>query len=180
MAAHLRARMERAERQFGEWSSVHGVQMLRVTLGFVFVWFGVLKFCPGLCDVEVLAGKTVQLLTLGLIPIKICVAMLGVLECGIGAMLMVGRAMRATVICLLLHLSGTFLPMVLYPGETWKHFPYAPTLVGQYILKNLILMSAAVVVGTSAFSRSSVLTLVPMPKRRAVSRPTIHRTIGVN
>jgi hypothetical protein len=46
-------------------------------------------------------------------------------------MLMAGRAMRLTTICLMLHLRGTFLPLVLSPGDTWKHFPYAPTLVAR-------------------------------------------------
>jgi uncharacterized membrane protein YkgB len=153
------------ERGFGEWASTHGVDILRVALGIVFVWFGVLKFCPGLCDVEVLAAKTMQVLTLGLVPVRICVWTLGAAECGIGAGLISGRSMRLVTACLLLHLAGTFLPMAMFPGETWKHFPYAPTLVGQYILKNMVLMAAGVVVGASAFSRARARVLEFVPAR---------------
>jgi len=169
MIGLLRMRLEAAERGFGKWASTNGVTILRVTLGLIFVWFGVLKFCPGLCDVEVLAAKTMQALTLGLIPARVCICMLGVLECGIGVGLISRRWMRLTTVCLMLHLGGTFVAMGLFPGETWKHFPYAPTLVGQYILKNLILMAAGLVVGARAFAlqkaREPVLVVMPRPIR---------------
>jgi hypothetical protein len=48
-----------------------------------------------------------------------------------------------------LQLPGTFLPLVFFPSETWKHIPYAPTLEGQYIIKNLVLLSAGIVVGST-------------------------------
>ncbi|HEX5824942.1 MAG TPA: hypothetical protein VFY18_10845, partial [Candidatus Limnocylindrales bacterium] len=44
---------------------------------------------------------------------------------------------------------GTFLPLVFYPAETFTRFPYAPTLEGQYIIKNLVLIGAAMVVGAT-------------------------------
>jgi len=160
MTGYLRARLVGIERGFGEWASTNGVNILRVAVGIVFVWFGVLKFCPGLCDVEMLAAKTMQVLTLGLVPVRVCIWALGAVECGIGAGLIAGRAMRMTTVCLMLHLCGTFLPMVMFPGETWKHFPYAPTLVGQYILKNMVLLAAGVVVGAAAFARARAIAPV--------------------
>ena len=173
MIVRMRLGLEAMERGFAEWASTHGVAILRISLGIIFVWFGVLKLCPGLCDVEVLAGRTMQTLTWGLVPVKICIRMLALAECGIGAGLMFsptgGQWMRLTTMCLMLHLAGTFLPLVMFPGETWKHFPYAPTLVGQYILKNLVLMSAAVVVGARAFGRERVLGVVPIRPRRVAA-----------
>ena len=87
----------------------------------------------------------------------------------IGAGLISGRRLRLTTVCLMLHLGRTFVAMALFPGETWKHFPYAPTLAGQYILKNLILIAAGLVVGASAFARAKVrepaLVLVRRPTR---------------
>jgi len=56
--------------------------------------------------------------------------------------------------------------MALFPGETWKHFPYAPTLAGQYILKNLILMAAGLVVGVSAFAKAKAREPAPVRLRR--------------
>jgi uncharacterized membrane protein YkgB len=169
MMTALKIRVEETERAFGDWASAHGVEILRISLGIVFVWFGVLKFCPGLCDVELLAVKTMRALTFSLVPARICLAMLAAVECGIGVGLIAGRWMRLTTICLLLHLAGTFLPMMLFPGETWKHFPYAPTLVGQYILKNMVLVSAGLVVGAKAFRRTRVLKVVPIRARRVVA-----------
>jgi uncharacterized membrane protein YkgB len=165
MSNTSRNRLAKVEEAFGAWASERGVAMLRVTLGVVFVWFGVLKLCPGLCDVETLAARTMQLLTLGLIPARICLRILAMAECAIGAGLIAGRWMRVVTFCLMLHLSGTFLPMMLLPGETWKHFPYAPTLVGQSILKNIVLIAAAIVVGASAFAKAGVPVIVPMRRR---------------
>jgi len=166
MIGLLRARAEAAERGFGQWASTHGVAILRVSLGVIFVWFGVLKFCPGLCDVEVLAAKTMQVMMFGLVPAKVCIRILAIAECGIGIGLITRRCMRATTVVLMLHLLATLTPMVLFPGETWKHFPFAPTLVGQYILKNLVLLAAAMVVGASAFSHARILEFVPRQRGR--------------
>jgi uncharacterized membrane protein YkgB len=178
MIRQLRLRLEDMERAFGEWASMHGVEILRVSLGLIFVWFGVLKFCPGLCDVEVLAAKTMQALTFALLPAKICIRLLAIAECGIGAGLITGRWMRLTTVCLLLHLAGTFLPMVMFPAETWKLFPFAPTLIGQYILKNMILISAGLVVGASAFAREKVPRLAPMCPR--MPTPAWTQSIGIS
>ena len=161
VTAQLSAILHRAERRFGIWSSRRGVDLLRIALGLIFIWFGVLKFCPGLCDVEVLAAKTMQLLTFGFIPAKVCLTLLAVGECALGLALLTNRYKRATTLALLLHLTGTFLPMVLFPADTWKHFPYAPTLAGQYILKNIVLISATIVVGARAFLRKPAMRLLP-------------------
>jgi uncharacterized membrane protein YkgB len=175
MIRSMKMRLENWEQGYAEWASTHGVAILRVTLGLIFVWFGVLKFCPGLCDVEVLAGKTIHVLTLGLLPLKIGIWLLGFVECLIGVGLISGQAMRLTLFALMLHLAGTFLPMAIYPGETWKHFPYAPTLVGQYILKNLILLAAGVVVAGRVFGRATVLQMVPVRARRIAPARTLIR-----
>ncbi len=160
----IRVRLEGYEQGFGDWAAANGVRILRVALGIVFVWFGVLKFCPGLCDVEVMAA----------IPVKVCLCVLAVAETGIGILLIAGRAMRTTTICLMLHLCGTFLPMLLFPDETWKHFPYAPTLVGQYILKNMVLMAAAVVVAAGAFARSTARKAPPIRRSNLVPIRSFH------
>jgi hypothetical protein len=46
-------------------------------------------------------------------------------------------------------MMGTFLPLVFFPAETWTRFPYAPSLEGQYIIKNLVLLGAGIVVGAT-------------------------------
>ncbi len=154
-------RFDQAERAVGIWMSNYGVTLTRIALGVVFLWFGVLKFCPGLCDVEVLAQQTLGLMTFHLLSPAICIRVLALAECAVGMGLLTGRLPRTTILCLLLHLAGTFLPLVLFPAECWKHFPYAPTLVGQYILKNIVLMAAGAVVGAGAFLRVRVVRRAP-------------------
>jgi hypothetical protein len=44
---------------------------------------------------------------------------------------------------------GTMLPLVFFPSQTFSSFPFVPTLEGQYIIKNLVLVSAAIVVGAT-------------------------------
>lgn len=68
-------------------------------------------------------------------------------ECLIGIGLLTGRLLRATLLLLAVQMVGTMTPLVLFPGETFTQFPFAPTLEGQYIIKNLVLIGAAMVVG---------------------------------
>jgi hypothetical protein len=57
--------------------------------------------------------------------------------------------MRATLLLLVLQMLGTITPLFLFPAETFTQFPYAPTLEGQYIIKNIVLVSAAIVIGAT-------------------------------
>jgi hypothetical protein len=70
-------------------------------------------------------------------------------ECLIGVGLLSGKFLRGTLLLLFLQLPGTFLPLFFFPAETWKHVPYAPTLLGQYIIKNLVLVCAGLLVGAT-------------------------------
>ena len=67
----------------------------------------------------------------------------------IGLGLLTGLFMRATLALLFLQMLGTLTPLVLYPGETFVVFPYAPTLEGQYIIKNAVLIAGAVILGAT-------------------------------
>ena len=67
----------------------------------------------------------------------------------IGLGLLTGKLLRITLLTLFLQMAGTMLPLVLFPDETFRAFPYAPTLEGQYIIKNLVLIAAAIVVGAT-------------------------------
>jgi uncharacterized membrane protein YphA (DoxX/SURF4 family) len=70
-------------------------------------------------------------------------------ECIIGLGLITGRFMRIILLLLFVQMAGTITPLVLFPTEAWLHFPYAPTLEGQYIIKNLVLISAGLVIGAT-------------------------------
>jgi uncharacterized membrane protein YphA (DoxX/SURF4 family) len=127
----------------------HGVALLRISLGIVFFWFGVLKFFPGLSPAQDLASRTIAVLTFGVVQPHVAVPVLAVWECLIGLGLIVGIWTRAILALLFLQMLGTLTPIVLFPSEVFVRVPYAPTLEGQYIIKNLVLISAAIVVGAT-------------------------------
>ncbi len=125
------------------------ITLLRVSVGIIFVWFGFLKFFPGLSPAEELATKTVEVLSFGFVPPRAALIILAAWECAVGLGLILAIFLRTTLLLLWLQMAGTVAPMVMFPQEAFSHFPYAPTLEGQYIIKNLVLASAGIVVGAT-------------------------------
>ena len=132
------------------WLARHGISILRVGLGLVFLWFGLLKFVPGVSAAEDLAGRTIEILTFGLVSPSISIVMLAAWESVIGLGLVTGRYLRATLLLLVLQMLGTLTPLAFFPAETFARLPYAPTLEGQYILKNIVLIGAGLAIGATA------------------------------
>lgn len=147
-----------------------GVPFLRVSLGIVFFWFGVLKFFPGLSPADQLAARTISALTLGIVPGDIALLVLAVWECAIGLGLILGVFLRLTLLLLFLQMLGTFTPLLLFPDETFTRFPYAPTLEGQYIIKNLVLIAAGIIIGATV--RGGHVEPDPDPRRPLHLPPT--------
>jgi uncharacterized membrane protein YkgB len=131
------------------WMARHGVTLTRVALGIVFLWFGVIKFVPGWSPAADLATRTIGRLSFGAITPSIALPLLAAWETLIGLGLLSGRFLRVTLLLLFVQMPGTMMPLILFPAETFKAFPYAPTLEGQYIIKNLVLVSAAIVIGAT-------------------------------
>ena len=127
----------------------YAVPILRIALGIVFLWFGVLKFFPNLSPAEVLAGRTIEQLTFGVVQPNVSLPVLATWESLIGIGLIAGRWLRAVLFLLAVQMLGTLTPLVLFPSETFVVFPFAPTLEGQYIIKNIVLIGAAMVVGAT-------------------------------
>ena len=126
-----------------------GVPAVRMALGLVFLWFGALKLVPGLSPAEDLAARTIETLTGGAISSATSLPVLAIWESLIGLGLLTGRFLRATLLLLAVQMLGTLTPLFLFPAETFTRFPYAPTLEGQYIIKNVVLIAAAMVVGAT-------------------------------
>ena len=136
------------------WMNNYGLLLLRISVGVVFLWFGVLKFFPGVSAAQDLAIRTIQLLTFNLVPETLIINGLALWEVLIGIGLISGKFMRETLLLLFLQMIGTFTPIFLFPSEVFNYIPYAPTLEGQYIIKNIVIISAAIVLGGSLRSRS--------------------------
>ena len=118
-----------------------GHRLLRIALAVVFIWFGALK--PfGLSEANEMIARTVYWFD----P-DVFIPILGWWEVAIGVCLLLRPLIRVAIFLLLAQMGGTFLPLVILPDVTWLRFPYAPTLEGQYILKNLVIIAAALVIG---------------------------------
>lgn len=145
----MSARFDVVDARITNWMARHGLPLLRISLGIVFLWFGALKFFPGLSPAHDLAARTIETLSFGIVPATVSIPLLATWECLIGAGLLFGIFMRAVLLLLAVQMAGTLMPLVLFPTEVFTRIPYAPTLEGQYIIKNAVLISAAIVLGAS-------------------------------
>jgi uncharacterized membrane protein YkgB len=142
------------------WMDRTGSLLLRLSLAIVFGWFGLLKLF-GLCP---LGGFVCR--TLPFLPANACLTFLGAWEVVIGLCLLVPPLVRIGLGLLLLHLPGTVLPFLVLPQECFDPFPYGLTVEGQYIVKNLVLASAALTVAMrgNASSRRRGALAVALPE----------------
>ena len=133
--------LNRIDQRIAAVMEKYGVLLLRISLGIIFLWFGFLKIV-GVSEANELATRTVYW-----IRPDVFIPILAIWEMLIGIGLLFRPLVRAALFLLLLQMPGTFLPLILLPDVCWIHAPWAPTLEGQYIIKNLVLISAAIVVG---------------------------------
>lgn len=147
--AGLTARIDRIDAHIADWMARNSVSLLRVSLGVVFLWFGALKFFPSLSPAQDLAARTIEALSLGLVGPSLSLPALAAWECLIGLGLLWRRTTRAALLLMALQMLGTLTPLVLFPAEAFTRPPFAPTLEGQYIIKNLVLVSAGLVIGAT-------------------------------
>lgn len=125
-----------------------GIPFTRIGIGVVFLWFGALKLVPGLSPAEELVRNTIYFFD----P-EVFLPVLAVWEMLIGLGMITGKFMRLTILLLFLQMPGTALPLVLLPDAVWTQFPYGLTLEGQYIVKNLVIIGSALVIGGQVRAR---------------------------
>ena len=132
----------------------YGIILLRISVGIVFLWFGILKFFPNVSPAQGIATETIEILTFGILPQKSALIILAIWETLIGIGLIYGKYLRLILFLLFTQMFGTLTPLVIFPSETFTYFPFIPTLEGQYIIKNLILISAGLVVGATVNTKN--------------------------
>ena len=132
------------------WLTQNAMNLLRISIGIIYVWFGALKFFPNLSPADQLAKDTIYLITFGLITNNVSIILLALWETLLGVVLIVGVWRRAVFYILLLHMACTFVPLFFFVDVSFTNSPYAFTLVGQYIMKNLIIICAALVLNAYA------------------------------
>ena len=127
---------------------------MRASLGVIFIWFGILK--PfGISPAEPLLLATVRWLPL--FEPEAWLAVIGWWEVAIGVAFLFRSTLRIAIALLFLQMAGTFMPLVLLSEITFQpgRIPFAPTMEGQYIIKNLLILSAALVVGGTVRARAN-------------------------
>ena len=128
------------------------IPLARFAIFLVYFWFGFLKivgFSPATPLVQSLFEKT-----LGFMPFSTFYICFAVFEVAIGVMFLIRDFERPAIIMLGLHMITTAMPLVLLPNITWQAF-LVPTLEGQYIIKNILIIALAVVVGSRIMPLSS-------------------------
>ena len=141
------------------WLARNSPRFLRISLGFVFLAFGILKFFPGVSPAEEIAERTMSALTLGIVPDDLGRIIVAAMETAIGVCLLTGRWMRIGVALLGMAMVGVMSPLVLFPGDLFAGDFRAPTLLGQYVVKDIVLLAAANIVALR--ERGATIVLVP-------------------
>jgi uncharacterized membrane protein YkgB len=139
----VRKKAERLDERLRPLLARIGVPLLRISLGVVFLWFGFLK----IFDVSPVSGLVAN--TIYWFDPDVVVPALGVFEVFVGACLVAGRLMRIALPLLVLQMAGTFMVLVLLPDVAFRDGnPLLLTVEGEFVVKNLVLLSAALVIGS--------------------------------
>ncbi|MET9440500.1 DoxX family protein [Streptomyces sp. NPDC006610] len=145
--------------------------VLRVSVGVLYVWFGVLKFFPALSPAQDIATLVMSVLTHGMVPAEVSRPCLALMEVLIGVGLITGRLPALVLGTFFVHMAGVFATLVIVPAQVWSH-PLIPSLEGQYIIKNLVLVAACLSVAAAAARVPAGTGIVPEEELRLARCPS--------
>ena len=137
--------LDRLDAKVVEFMNTYATLIIRISLGIVFVWFGLLKII-GSSPVYNLTSQVVYWL-----PPELFVPLLGIWEVAIGVGLLLGRPLRVILSLLFIQLGGTFLVLIIRPEIAFQNGnPLLLTVEGEFVVKNLVLIAAGLAVGGTA------------------------------
>jgi uncharacterized membrane protein YkgB len=139
--------INRLDAKVTQWLTRNSVSLVRMSLGFVFLAFGLLKFFPDVSPAEAIAIRTTDALTLGIVEGDLARLFVAAMETAIGLSLLTGRYLRAGIALLGIAMVGVLSPLVLFPGDLFSREYNAPTLEGQYVVKDIVLLTSGLIVG---------------------------------
>ncbi|MFQ5948014.1 MAG: DUF417 family protein [Acidimicrobiia bacterium] len=147
----MQATFERIDRVIVDRLRRWSIPLLRIALGAVFLWFGALK----VLDVTPVADLVAR--TVYWVNADWFVPLLGIVEMLIGIGLLLGRALRLVLLLFMGQMLGTFLVMIILPEVAFQDGnPLKLTVEGEFVVKNLVLLAAGLVVGSTVRKRSAV------------------------
>lgn len=131
----------------------HGAMLLRASLALVFVWFGLLKIVGRSPVADLVAD------TLAVVPPDVAVRGLGLLEVAVGLLLLSDRTLRVALLVLWAQLVGTLGLFVLQPRLMFEDGnPFFLTVLGEFVVKNLVLIAAGIALGGTLGTRKRETT----------------------
>ncbi|CAG5075041.1 hypothetical protein DYBT9623_05557 [Dyadobacter sp. CECT 9623] len=142
-------RFEKLDSNINKWLVANSINILRFSMGLVFVGFGVLKFFNNISPIQSLATRTTNALTLGVFQGHGAMVFVATLECIIGLCFLSGMFLRVGVWLLALQMVGAMSPLLLYPAELFPGPVHSPTLEAQHIIKDIILIAAGMVIAST-------------------------------
>src|SRR5919197_2842817 len=126
--------------------------LARIAVFLVYAWFGLVKL-TGLSGATPLAEALTRQ-TIGTEHFGLAFTLLAIYECLIGVLFLIPATVRIAVVLLLAHLAIVCSPLVLVPHAAWTA-PFVPTMEGQYIIKNVLLVALVLGISTTAWGTHS-------------------------
>jgi putative oxidoreductase len=146
--ASPRTIVDTAIEKLATFLTAHSVAILRVSHCLVFVVFASFKYVVGASPAQDLAIATVDKLTLGMVNGHSALLFTAITETIIGVTLLTGRFVKVGLCVMAMAMVGILSPLVLFPGQMWGD--HGPTLTGQYVFKDIVLVAGAMVVAAHA------------------------------
>ena len=149
LPASIRRPVDRVDDAVSGFMERYGVTALRVAVAIVFIWFGALKVIDR-SPVEGLVKDTIFFL-----PEDTFFVVIGVWEIIIGVGLLVPVLLRLTLALFWLQMAGTFLSLIVLPDRAFQDGnPLLLDVTGEFIVKNLVLIAAGLVIGSTVRRRT--------------------------
>jgi putative oxidoreductase len=171
-------RFDKLDTSINKWLVANSINILRFSMGAVFFGFGILKFFSGISPIESLATRTTTALTLGAFAGHNAMIFVAALECLIGLCFLSGMFLRVGVWLLAIQMLGAMSPLLLYPSELFPGPLHSPTLEAQYIIKDIILIAAGMVIA-STWTGAKIVA-VPQTLKSTLGKRVngVHKTLS--
>jgi uncharacterized membrane protein YkgB len=164
MKSHLRERalilFEQVDVALTNWMSRYSLVFLRYSLAVIFIWFGLLKFIPGMSPTVDVIENVTNKIFFGIVPAWTAVYGLAAVECLIGFGLLLNIFMRLTLLGLFIQMIATSTPVFILPDIVFSKIPFGLTIDGHHIIKNLILIGAGLTLGATVRGQRNSLSPV--------------------
>jgi uncharacterized membrane protein YkgB len=140
---NFQEKLEHLDQKIISWSRKYTMTFSRLAIFIVYFWFGILKVFGASPAGGLVTALLAKISFLNGIDPVVFVAVFGMLEVVIGILFLIPHLERFAVFALFLHMIAIFMPLILLPLISWQGF-LIPTLEGQYIIKNVLLIALGI------------------------------------